>query len=200
MMRTLLAKGTILLVFCAGCLTGLLVSRGSGAAAQSAAPAPAWANYPGGTVPPPQVNGKWMYWAAADLKARAAKAVGSSTLTWSPQYRLTLMKRDYMDPPQMTRVSKTLSHWGDGEMHEDMTQIYFMIDGTGAVALGGDAETKNQNWMGQWNGGPLKGTTLQKVKPGDVVVIPPRTWHQAQPDPGGFTYAMCHVETRNLIP
>src|SRR5262245_36263609 len=110
MRRTLFANGTMLLVFCAGCLTGLLVSRGSGAAAQSAARAPAWATYPGGTVPPPQVNGKWMYWAAADLKARAAKAVGSSTLTWSPQYRLTLMKRDYLDPPQMTRVSKTMSH------------------------------------------------------------------------------------------
>ena len=199
MMRNLTTKGIIALVFCAGCLTGVGISHGAGLAAQSAPPAPA-STYPGGVVPAPQANGKSMYWPAADLKARAAKAVGSVTLTWSPQYRLTLMKRDYFETPQMTRVSKTMSHWGDGEMHEDMTQIYFMIDGTGAVALGGDAEKKAQSWAGQWGGGPLKGATIQKVKPGDIVVIPPRTWHQAQPDPGGFTYAMCHVETRNLIP
>src|SRR4051812_31958857 len=116
-MRRLAARGIIPLVFCAGCLIGSLLSHGSGLAAQTTPPGTS-ATYPGGVVPPPQTNGKAMFWSAEDVKKRLTSQKDSSnTLTWSPQYRLTLMKRDYLEPQQMTRVSKVMSHWGDGEMH-----------------------------------------------------------------------------------
>ena len=41
------------------------------------------------------------------------------------------------DPPKMMAASKTTSHWDDGEMHEDNTQLYIIMEGTGAVTVGG---------------------------------------------------------------
>jgi mannose-6-phosphate isomerase-like protein (cupin superfamily) len=97
--------------------------------------------------------------------------------------------------------SGQVSHWDDAEMHEDKTQIYIMVAGTGTLALGGTAQNIRDTPEGQHSGQPLVGATLQKVKPGDWIVIPPMTWHQTQPDPGQtFVYGMCHIETRNTRP
>ena len=86
-------------------------------------------------------------------------------------------------------------------MHENKTQIYIMVDGSGVLALGGEPERSRAAADGQHSGGPLKGATMQRVQPGDWVVIPPYTWHQAQPDKGQtMVYSMCHVETRNTMP
>jgi mannose-6-phosphate isomerase-like protein (cupin superfamily) len=125
---------------------------------------------------------------------------GATHLMWDPAYRFTVMRRPYYEPAKKMN-SGQVSHWDDAEMHEDKTQIYIIVGGTGTVALGGTAMNIRDTPEGQHGGQPLVGATLQKVKPGDWIVIPPMTWHQTQPDPGQtFVYGMCHIETRNTRP
>jgi mannose-6-phosphate isomerase-like protein (cupin superfamily) len=151
---------------------------------------------------PRAVAGKAIYISAEDIKKRFVDAApqGASHLAWDPAYRFTVMRRPYYETAKKMN-SGQVSHWDDAEMHEDKTQIYIMVAGTGTIALGGTAQNIRDTPEGQHSGQPLTGAVLQKVKPGDWVVIPPMTWHQTQPDPGQtFVYGMCHIETRNTRP
>jgi len=148
------------------------------------------------------MNGKWFYISAEDIKKRFVDASpqGATHLMWAPEYRFTVMRRPYYDTPKKMN-SGQVSHWDDAEMHEDKTQIYIIVSGTGVLALGGKAENIRDTPEGQHSGQPLVGATMQRVKPGDWIVIPPMTWHQTQPDPGQtFVYGMAHIETRNTRP
>ena len=148
------------------------------------------------------VPGKALYISAEEIKARFVDAApqGPAHLMWDPAYRFTVMRRPYYEPAKKMN-SGQVSHWDDAEMHEDKTQIYIIVAGTGTVALGGTAMNIRDTPEGQHSGQPLVGATLQKVKPGDWIMIPPMTWHQTQPDPGQtFVYGMCHIETRNTRP
>jgi mannose-6-phosphate isomerase-like protein (cupin superfamily) len=193
-------------LFCAGYLAGMATMQHTTVNAQAPGqpyPGASLQAYPGGPPAPRAEPGKWMYWSGDDLKKRfLVPGDVSTTLAWTPQYRLNVNRRAYLDPEKMTRTSKMMSHWDDAEMHEDMTQIYFMLGGIGAIALGGKPEKEAlSSTQGNHGGGPLLGATIQRVKPGDLILIPPYTWHQNQPDAGQqLTYAMCHVETRNSIP
>jgi mannose-6-phosphate isomerase-like protein (cupin superfamily) len=124
------------------------------------------------------------------------------SLIWDPVYRFSVLSKPYYDPPK-TFASGEVSHWEGPEMHEDKTQIYIIIGGTGKMALGGQprshvrnsAEGQHSSW------GPLEGATSYDFKPGDWIVIPPMTWHQALPDPGQtIVYGMVHIETRSTRP
>jgi len=150
-------------------------------------------------------HGQALYFPLDEIKANFVAnrqgQLSATHLAWDPFYRFTVMTRPYYDPPQPGRVSEELIHWDDAEMHENKTQIYIMVDGSGVLALGGEPTTERASADGQHSGGPLEGATLQRVEPGDWVVIPPFTWHQAQPDEGEtMIYGMCHVETRNTMP
>ena len=191
-------------------LAGYMVNPRAGVVAQSQA-TQANATTPG---PPGSraVNGKGLYYSIDEIKRRfpPADAHGdfppgdpgaTNHLAWAPQYRLTLMRRQYFDPPRKDPNTGEMEHYVGSEMHENKTQIYVLVSGTGQVALGGTPAIERQSPDGQHAGGPLRGATYYRVKAGDFVVIPPYTWHQAQPDPGQtLTYGMCHIETRNQIP
>jgi mannose-6-phosphate isomerase-like protein (cupin superfamily) len=123
-----------------------------------------------------------------------------ATVAATPAYRVSTVARPYYEPARMTPISKMSSHWDDGEMHEDMTQIYVILEGTGVIIVGGKAVHEASSRPGEHGGGPIEGGTSYKVKPGDWVVIPPLTWHQAQPDRGGLSYAMVHMSTRTNVP
>jgi len=147
-----------------------------------------------GEAPPKAINGEGLYWSIDDLR----KAYGSPStsivqahLAWTPEYRLTVVKRPYADAAT-----------APSEMHEDKTQMYTVISGTGVQILGGHPAKDNVSAEGQHSStGPLEGGTSYRVKPGDIVLIPPMTWHQTLPDQGQtVTYAMMHVETRTRLP
>lgn len=149
------------------------------------------------------VTGQATFFSGDDLKAiyqRPKEERYNVLLAGSPQYRLNISHHPYYDPPKMMAASKTTSHWDDGEMHEDNTQLYIILEGTGAVTVGGTAVTERTTTPGEHGGAPIEGGTAYKVKPGDWVLIPPNTWHQVQPDPGGITYGLVHIHTRTNIP
>lgn len=151
---------------------------------------------------PRAIPGKGIYISSEEIKKRFVDAApaGATHLAWAPEYRFTVMRRPYYEPAKKMN-SGEVSHWDDAEMHEDKTQIYIMVAGTGTIALGGTAMNIKDTPEGQHTGAPLVGATLYKVKPGDWIIIPPMTWHQTQPDPGQtFVYGMAHIETRNTRP
>ena len=188
----------------------MITNQVVGAAAQAAAPQTQGQEQQGGGIRALQPatraqHGKALYFPIADIKKRFVAnrqtEITATHLAWDPFYRFTVMTRAYYDPPRPGRVSQVPINWDDGEMHENKTQIYIMVDGSGVLALGGEPERQRASPDGQHSGEPLKGATLQRVQPGDWVVIPPYTWHQAQPDKGQtMVYGMCHVETRNTMP
>jgi mannose-6-phosphate isomerase-like protein (cupin superfamily) len=201
---------TFLAMFGAACFfAGYMFSSHATVAAQGQA-AQAGIAAPG---PPASraVNGKGLYYSIDDIKKKFPPADahgnyapgdtgGANHLAWAPEYRFTLMRRQYFDPARKDATGE-LEHYAGSEMHENKTQIYVMVGGAGQVAMGGKPANEHETPDGQHGGGPLTGATNYRVKPGDFVVIPPYTWHQALPDPGQtLTYGMCHIETRNLIP
>ena len=148
-------------------------------------------------------TGQATFFSSDDLKAiyqRPKEERYNVLLAGAPQYRLNISHHPYYDTPKMMAASKTMSHWDDGEMHEDNTQLYIIMEGTGAVTVGGTAVTERTTTPGEHGGAPIEGGTAYKVKPGDWVLIPPNTWHQVQPDPGGITYGLVHIHTRTNIP
>ncbi len=156
----------------------------SGGGGRGAQPAP----------PPKAVDGQGMYWSIDDLRknyAASSNATAQAHLAWTPEYRLTIFKRPYVAPAT-----------AGAEMHEDKTQIYFIFSGTGTQVLGGEPAKEDVQPEGQHNAtGPLAGGKSFRVKPGDIILIPPMTWHQTLPDEGQtIVYAMVHLETRTRIP
>ena len=194
-------------LLCAGCfVAGLAVSPHLRVSAQEGASASA----------PTAIDGKGLFFSSEDLKKRfpmadktgkfsndpdQATAKTNNQLAWEPTYRFTYQRRQYFDPAQKNDVSGEMLNWAGSEMHENKTQIYAIHQGTGAVVLGGKPGKDHVGADGQHSGGSLQGGTTYKVKAGDFIVIPPRTWHQVQPDRGQtIAYGMCHIETRRMMP
>jgi hypothetical protein len=84
-------------------------------------------------------TGQATFFSTDDLKAiyqRPKDERYNVLLVGEPQYRLNISHHPYYDPPKMMAASKTTSHWDDGEMHEDNTQLYIIMEGTGARLQG----------------------------------------------------------------
>jgi hypothetical protein len=141
-----------------------------------------------GTPETKAVNGKVKSWTLAELNTQ------KSHIEWSPFYRITMTTR------AGAAVGQEPVH---GELHTDNTQIYVITAGTGTVLVEGNVAEAEDYLVaqGEHRGGPIVGGRKIKVKVGDVVSIPPFTWHIGYGDPGvPMTYMMLHVNTRQTIP
>jgi len=141
----------------------------------------------------------------ADKSGKVAPSAMSTTLGWDPVYSLVVMRRPYLDPAVKSRNTGEMTHWADAEMHEEKAQLYVVVSGTGQVALGGKAPMEHHPIInGQHGGGPLgaaQGAQTYRVKPGDIIVIPPFTWHMTLADPGQtFEYVKVDILTPRLEP
>src|SRR5437762_734130 len=82
-----------------------------------------------GSKYPRAENGKPTIWTAEELKKKYVADPNGPTmdhLEWAPPYRVTIQRRRPGDPATV-----------GGELHEDKTQIYVIIGGSGTVLLGG---------------------------------------------------------------
>ena len=159
--------------------------------AQTSAPSSSAAVVPPG---PPVENGEGEVWSSEEqLKTlELDRPVAMTIRTWTPQYRIAVMRRARFGDP--ARVAS--------EMHEDKTQIYFILSGSGTQTLGGKPSTLIGESDGNHSGvGPLVGGTTHRIKAGDVVVIPPLTWHQTIADEGqAIYYHMVDVRSPTRMP
>ncbi len=159
--------------------------------AQVTAPSSSAAIVPPG---PPVANGEGEIWSSEEqLKTlELDRPVAMTIMTWTPDYRIAVLRRVRFGDEM--RVAS--------EMHEDKTQIYFILSGSGTQMLGGKPSTVIGESDGNHSGeGPLVGGTAHRIKAGDVVVIPPLTWHQTIPDEGQpIHYQMVDVRSPTRMP
>lgn len=143
---------------------------------------------------PPVKNGEGEIWSTDEqLKTlELDRAVAMTIMTWTPDYRIAVLRRVRFG--DQARVAS--------EMHEDKTQIYFILSGSGMQMMGGEPTTLIGKSDGNHSGeGPLIGGTAHRIKAGDVVVIPPLTWHQTIPDEGqAIQYQMIDVRSPTRMP
>jgi mannose-6-phosphate isomerase-like protein (cupin superfamily) len=156
---------------------------------------------PGRGIGPPAATNLFIVTGTPDTKMTPGKAVhwtreqqaaAKSHIQWAPQYRLTATTRNPSvgQPPV-------------GEMHTENTQVYLITAGTGTVLVEGSVETKNDYLVapGEHRGGPIAGGRELKVKVGDLISIPPYTWHSAWGDAGTpLQYIIIHVHTPQGAP
>lgn len=137
-------------------------------------------------------NGKATIWTAEELKKKYVTDPNGPTmdhLEWTPSYRVTVQRRKPSDAAT-----------AGGELHEDKTQIYVIMAGAGTVLLGGKPKADASAGPGEHRS-QLIGATPHHVGVGDVISIPPMTWHAAFADPGQeLTFMMFHIENRQTIP
>jgi mannose-6-phosphate isomerase-like protein (cupin superfamily) len=70
-----------------------------------------------------------------------------------------------------------------GIAHVNLDEIYYIVAGEGTMVTGGefiDKQTSNSSLLGPMERGEIRGGVFQKVKPGDIAIIPkgmPHGWH-----------------------
>ncbi len=102
----------------------------------------------------------------------------STHIAWDHSYRFTVM----VNGPN-----------GPG-IHNDKTHVWYILSGTGRVAIGGEPDGGKAP-----EHGPVKGASVYRAKPGDWVVVPPYTWHETIPDPGQhFVYLSVNPRTESI--
>ncbi len=75
-----------------------------------------------------------------------------------------------------------------GIAHVNLDEIYYIVAGEGTMVTGGefvDMQTSNSALLGAMERGEIRGGILQKVKPGDIAIIPkgmPHGWHEMTTD------------------
>ena len=75
-----------------------------------------------------------------------------------------------------------------GIAHVNLDEIYYIVAGEGTMVTGGefiDMQTSNSSLLGPMQRGEIRGGVLQKVKPGDIAIIPkgmPHGWHEMTTD------------------
>ena len=148
-------KRTMPLAFVAfGCLIGYALPRPAMLAQAPAAPTLPIFTIDGSKYPRAE-NGKGVIWTAEELRGKyvtPANAPGSDHLQWAPPYRITIQRRQ---PPQ---AGATIN----GELHDDKTQIYIVIGGSGTVQLGGKPDVDNSAGPGR---APRRTTGRHDVAP-----------------------------------
>ncbi|MBZ5608915.1 MAG: hypothetical protein LAP38_11690 [Acidobacteriia bacterium] len=142
-------------------------------------------------------QGGVVYWNADDLKkAHAALAAAAAKGATTPG------PRDLVELPiTRTHAFNFLCRYPNpsrpprAEWHEGCSDVYFIVAGGANITIGGELVDRQEvaNEPGEYQGSAVKGGKSYRVKPGDVINIPPATAHLTEPDPGGLSYMLVKV-------
>ncbi len=203
-------KGFVLAALVAGLIVGYSAgSIGSGVSAAAQAQASSTPSDRRSVLLGQPTEGQ--HWASADINKihadRLASGVarGPHPLSRGMQSRthsINVLTRLYHEKPVPAALTGMMSEFDNGEIHDGVTDIYFVIAGSGRVSVGGELQNKVNRPIaegslirhpGEYIGQPVVGGQVFQVKPGDVVNIPPGTAHWARPDRNGLTYILLKV-------
>lgn len=203
-------KPLVLVALVVGMVAGYSAgSLGLRAAATTAAQAPPGQSDLRSVLLGQPVEGQ--YWDSADLKKIHADRLVSgvargphplATSMRSRTHSIALLTRLYHEKPIPAALTGRMSEFDNGEIHDGVTDIYFIVAGSGRVSVGGELQNKVNRptaegsllrHPGEYIGQPVVGGKVFQVKPGDVVNIPPGTPHWARPDRDGLTYVLLKV-------
>ena len=206
MKRLMMLLAVLSIGYVAGAgLPGVMQAQGGQGREGGANPNAGRGHAPGGrfTDNPRAARNMFLLTAGPETRAQIGKAKLYTTefqntqkthFEWAPEYRLTATTR----PGAAAGQEPTT-----GELHTDNTQIYLVTNGTGTVIVEAEVAPENVYLVapGEQRGGPFAGGRKVRVKQGDLLSIPPYTWHAAYGDPGvPLQYTIIHIHTRQTIP
>jgi mannose-6-phosphate isomerase-like protein (cupin superfamily) len=99
---------------------------------------------------------------------------------------------EYMGVSVVQRSKTEITEQETGIAHTDLDEIYYIVTGEGTMVTGGefiDPQSSHSDLLGGMLRGTIQGGVLQKVKPGDIAIIPkgmPHGWHEIVTDSIGY--------------
>ncbi|MEZ5488720.1 MAG: hypothetical protein R3F50_00175 [Gammaproteobacteria bacterium] len=99
---------------------------------------------------------------------------------------------EFMGVSVVQRSNTPVTEQETGIAHTDLDEIYYIVSGEGTMVTGGefvDPQVTHSDLLGGMHRGVIKGGVLQKVKPGDIAIIPkgmPHGWHEIVTDSIGY--------------
>jgi len=66
----------------------------------------------------------------------------------------------------------------DAEVHDESDDVYYVLDGTAELTLGGTLDEPREATPGEWKSKKIKGGTTIRISQGDLIVVPRGTPHQ----------------------
>jgi mannose-6-phosphate isomerase-like protein (cupin superfamily) len=66
----------------------------------------------------------------------------------------------------------------DAELHDDSDDVYYVLDGSAQLTLGGTLDNPREASPGEWKSKKINGGMTFEVKKGDLIIVPRGTPHQ----------------------
>ncbi|HLC46773.1 MAG TPA: hypothetical protein VJI75_03440 [Candidatus Nanoarchaeia archaeon] len=79
------------------------------------------------------------------------------------------------------------------EMHENADDVYFVLEGSAKLKMGGSLTEPQQNSPGEWTGEDIENGKIIDLKPGIVVSIPRKTPHMVDASGSRVRYAVVKI-------
>jgi hypothetical protein len=119
----------------------------------------------------------YKYWSAEELQAMA-KTLAPKVNT----RKVALESLGAFGADRALMVHREKS--GEAELHENDSDLIVMVSGTAALLVGGTMPGSQTTAPGERRAASLVGGERQKLGPGDILHIPPKTPHQLLLEPG----------------
>src|ERR1700722_15011051 len=129
----------------------------------------------------------YKYWSAAELKSMAKPLSNKSNVKTSSD-NLGNFGRDH---------ALMIHREGSGvaELHETEADVIVVVSGAGTLIIGGTMPGSKHTAPGEVRAPSVEGGERQKIAPGDILHIPPKTPHQVMLEPGAqITYFTLKVK------
>jgi len=80
-----------------------------------------------------------------------------------------------------------------GELHDASDDVYYVIEGSATLTLGGTLDAPHEIEPGEWRGPRIVGGQKIEVRKGDLIVVPRGTPHQRSTTGQDFTMILIKV-------
>jgi mannose-6-phosphate isomerase-like protein (cupin superfamily) len=129
----------------------------------------------------------YKYWSAAELKGLAKPLSVKADAKTS--------REDLADFGADHAMVVHREGSGVAELHEAESDLMVIVSGRGELVVGGTIPGAKTTAVGEVRGPSIDGGVRQKLSPGDVVHVPPKTPHQVLLDPAAqLTYFVLKVK------
>jgi mannose-6-phosphate isomerase-like protein (cupin superfamily) len=127
------------------------------------------------------------------------------------QIRVVSINGDYNVGVGVVHRAKTQKQSVGGSEHDDITEVYHVLSGTGTLVTGGTLENAKERpatmeAVKTLTGPSMAGTrivggTARKIGPGDVIIIPPHTPHTfTEVTSDEIVYLVVRVDPKKVLP
>lgn len=66
----------------------------------------------------------------------------------------------------------------DAELHDDSDDVYYVLEGSAQLTLGGTLDSPKEISPGEWRSKKINSGTTFEIKKGDLIIVPRGTPHQ----------------------